>query len=140
MLVADTASNGLRLAQDNGAACVSISGELAEIGPDIAMFAHRPAVSAVILASHWLAGSALFPALQIVSRLFKAEAIRIGALFDEHDASGPAAFEDMDRARGAAAAAMTFEDGKLSWTQPETAAGLSHDGWPGHSRPSVFSL
>jgi len=41
--------------------------DIAEVGPELALFAHRATAAPVVLASHWSAGAPLFLALNLKS-------------------------------------------------------------------------
>jgi hypothetical protein len=101
MLAPEAGINGLSYAQDLGVPYLNINAALTEIGPELAMFAHRASAAPVVLASHWMAG----------------------AIVDEKDPVGPAAIEDMERVHGFAPAAMVFEDGRRVWLSGDTAKG-----------------
>ncbi|WP_249998472.1 hypothetical protein [Actinoplanes sp. M2I2] len=117
----DHALHGLRFAQDRGIPYVSVSTWLAEAGAELALFAHRPTVP-VVLAAHWWTGAAMFLALHGAQRFDTLHTIRIGALFDDQDSSGPAAIEDMRRSEGSATA-FAFENGRRGWLTGDAARG-----------------
>lgn len=118
-LAPDHALHGLRYAQDHGIAYASGSTWLAEAGAELALFAHRPTIP-VLLASHWWGGSAMFLALRGARRFESLHTIRIGAVIDEHDATGPAAVADMERSEGASTA-LALEHGHRVWLAGEGA-------------------
>jgi hypothetical protein len=94
---------------------VSLSSGTFEIGPEVALFAHAPAAAPILLASHWLAGAATMPALAFAADYRSVEAIRIGALLDEADMGGPAAYADYERIVGATQSALIVENGEFRW-------------------------
>jgi hypothetical protein len=55
--------NSMRFAQARGVPYISLSSGTFEIGPEVAQYIHAPDRAPVLLASHWLAGASLFPAL-----------------------------------------------------------------------------
>jgi hypothetical protein len=81
----------------------------------MAQYIHAPDRSPILVASHWLAGAAIFPILEFAKAFEAIETIRIGALLDEQDMGGPAALADYNRITGLAPAALTVKDGKLHW-------------------------
>lgn len=60
MLAPEAGLEGLGYAQDLGVPFLNIANHLAEVGPEMALFAHRATAAPVVLASHWLGGAALF--------------------------------------------------------------------------------
>lgn len=118
----DETLNSMRYAQERGLPYVSISSGTFEIGPEIALFVHRPASAPILMASQWLAGAAALPTLHLASTYESIEAIRISALLDEEDMGGPAAYADYERITGAAPAALRLEDGKFIWVVGDEAA------------------
>ena len=63
MLAPEAGLNGLSYAQDLGVPYLNINAALTEIGPELALFAHRATAAPVVFASHWMAGAATFLAL-----------------------------------------------------------------------------
>jgi hypothetical protein len=63
MLAPETGLKGMSYAQDLGVPYLNINAAITEIGPELAMFAHRATAAPIVLASHWLAGAATFLAL-----------------------------------------------------------------------------
>lgn len=123
MLAPEAGLNGLSYAQDLGVPYLNINASLPEIGPELAMFAHRATAAPVVLASHWMAGAATFLALNSAKGFENVQFIRLGAIVDEKDPVGPAALEDMERVHGAAPAAMVFEGGRRGWLSGDDAKG-----------------
>jgi hypothetical protein len=123
MLAPEAGLKGLSYAQDLGIPYLNINAALAEIGPELAMFAHRAAAAPVVLASHWLAGAATFLALNSAKRFESIQSIRLGAILDEKDPAGPASLEDMERVHGAAPASLVFEGGRRVWLSGDAAKG-----------------
>lgn len=118
----DHALHGMRYAQDRGIPYVSGSTWLAEAGAEMALYAHRPNVP-VLLASHWWGGAAMFLALRDAKRFDQLRTIRIGAVVDERDSTGPAAIEDMARSGEGATTALALEHGHRVWLAGDTARG-----------------
>jgi hypothetical protein len=123
MLAPEAGINGLSCAQDLGVPYLNINASLTEIGPELAMFAHRATAAPVVLASHWMAGAATLLALNSAKGFDRVRSIRLGAIVDEKDPVGPAAIEDMERVHGFAPAAMVFEGGRRVWLSGDGAKG-----------------
>jgi hypothetical protein len=115
VFVKDNRLNALRYAQDHSIPHVSVSSGTFEIGLEVAQHIHRPDSSAVMLASQWLAGAALFPTLHYAKAYRQIETIRLGFLLDEQDMGGPAAWADFERITKAATAVLTLEEGQFTW-------------------------
>lgn len=115
LLAPDDGLHALRLAQDRGVPYVSISTGLPEVGPELAHVAARPSASAVVLASHWWGGAAVFLALRAAEELDGVTSVRIWAVLDEDDPAGPAALSDMHRLQEAVPATLVFRDGHRTW-------------------------
>lgn len=116
MFVKDHTLNSLRYAQATGAAYVGISSGVYEMGPEVALFAHNPGASAILMNSTWLAGAALLPTLQFIQEFDKVESITLSAVLDPRDMGGPAAAADYDRLLVAAPQSSYLKDGKWTWT------------------------
>jgi hypothetical protein len=123
MLAPEARLNGLSYAQDLGVPYLNINAAITEIGPELALFAHRATAAPVVLASHWMAGAATLLALNSAKGLESVQSIRLGAIVDEQDPVGPAAIEDMKRVHSAAPAAMVFEGGRRVWLSGDAAKG-----------------
>ncbi|OWJ58620.1 saccharopine dehydrogenase [Inquilinus limosus] len=121
VFVKDATLNSLRAAQARGVPYVSTSSGVFEIGPEVAQAIHRP-TAPVLLASHWLAGAAVFPALHFGRAYRRIDEIRIGVLLDEQDMGGPAAAADYDRIVGATSRVQVLQDGQWRWIGGEDAA------------------
>ncbi|MGO4728212.1 MULTISPECIES: hypothetical protein [unclassified Inquilinus] len=120
--VKDAGLNSLRFAQARGVPHVSTSSGVFEIGPEVAQALHRP-TAPVLLASHWLAGAALLPALHFAKTFRTVETIAIGALLDEEDMGGPAAYADYDRIVQATSRVQILQDGQWVWIPGDPAPG-----------------
>jgi hypothetical protein len=121
VFVKDETLNSMRYAQQHGIPYISISSGSFEIGPEVAQYIHAPTKAPILLASHWLAGAAVFPVLALAASYESIESIRIGVLLDEQDTGGPAAHADYNRITSAAPAALTLENGRFHWATGETA-------------------
>lgn len=114
MLVPDEGLRGLMLAQGLGAPYLSIGNWLVEVGAEMAHFMRAPKASAIVLASHWQGGAAVFLTHATVKNLDRVRSVKIGAIVDDRDAVGPATLADM--ARGSdSGGALAFEDGHRVW-------------------------
>ena len=123
MLAPEAGLKGLSYAQELGVPYLNINAAVTEIGPELALFAHRATAAPVVLASHWMAGAAVFLALNSAKGFEIVQSIRLGAIVDEQDPVGPAALEDMERVHGAAPAALVFEGGRRAWLSGDAAKG-----------------
>ncbi|KAF1006187.1 MAG: hypothetical protein GAK28_02805 [Luteibacter sp.] len=123
MLAPDNGLHGMRYAQDHGAPYLNIGNGLVEIGPETMLYAHRAKAAPIVLASHWMAGAAVFLALEAAKRFDTVQSVRIGVVFDDQDPAGPAAMEDMQRLHEAAPATLTFQDGKRAWLSGDATQG-----------------
>jgi len=122
VFVKDDGLNSMRFAQGRGLPYISLSSGTFEIGPEVAQYVHAPDRAPVLLASHWLAGASLFPALHYAKAFRTIDAIRIGVLLDEEDMGGAAAYADFERITGSAPAALTLQDGKFVWRRIDEAS------------------
>ncbi|AKV00546.1 Saccharopine dehydrogenase [Labilithrix luteola] len=122
MFVKDTSTNALLYAQDKGVPYVDVSTATFEIAPEVALYASRPSRSPIVLASHWLAGAALLPTLHFAEAYAKVDTIAIGAVLDEQDMGGPAAYADYERITQVIAEAQIFEDGKWVWASGDRSS------------------
>ena len=123
MLAPEAGLKGVSYAQDLGVPYLNINAAVTEIGPELAMFAHRATAAPVVLTSHWMAGAATFLALNSAKDFESVRSIRLGAIVDEKDPVGPAAIEDMERVHEAAPAALVFEGGRRVWLSGDDAKG-----------------
>jgi hypothetical protein len=123
MLAPEAGLKGLSYAQDLGVPYLNINAALTEIGPELALFAHRATAAPVVLASHWMAGAATLLALNSAKGFESVRSIRLGAIVDDRDPVGPAAIEDMERVHGMAPPALIFEGGRRGWLSGDAAKG-----------------
>jgi saccharopine dehydrogenase-like NADP-dependent oxidoreductase len=119
MFVKDHTLNSMRYAQDTGAAYVGVSTGAYEMGPETALYAHRPDASVILMNSTWLAGAALLPALHFAKDFDRIDGVTISAVLDPRDMGGPAASADFDRLLMAAPQSTYLKDGKWTWTTEE---------------------
>ncbi|MEV6411444.1 saccharopine dehydrogenase [Kribbella sp. NPDC051718] len=118
-LLRDDRFNGLRYAQDNAIPYFSISSGPMEIAPEVAAVAHRPNASAVMLASHFFAGTVALATLQAAKSFGQLDSIHIRAIQDEQDIGGPAALADLERWATASSAGLVRRDGVFTWLADE---------------------
>lgn len=123
MMAPEKALHGLRYAQDLGVPYLSIVNWLVELGPGVALFAHRAKAAPVVLASHWSSGAALFLALNSAKSFETVRSVRIGVVLDEKDAAGPASYADMDRSNQATPDSLAFKGGRRVWLSGDSAKG-----------------
>lgn len=95
--VKDEWMHGLRFAQKHRAAYASISSATFELAPEIAQFVQDRDASAVVLLSYWLAGVATLPVLAYAKAFARVDRVAIGAVLDDRDVGGPAAYADLER-------------------------------------------
>ncbi|WP_375506658.1 hypothetical protein [uncultured Nostoc sp.] len=123
MLAPEAGLKGMSYAQDLGVPYLNINTGLTELGPELALFAHRATAAPVVLASHWMAGAATFLALNSAKGFESVQSIRIGAILDEKDPAGSSSLEDMERVHELAPAALVFEGGRRVWLSGDAAKG-----------------
>jgi hypothetical protein len=121
MMTPDEGLNGLSFAQDLRIPYLSIGNWLVEIGAEIAHFARRPDASPVVLASHWHGGPSIFLTLATAASMDTIRSIRVGAILDALDPTGPAAIEDMERAGDGVSGALAFYGGRRVWLTGDSA-------------------
>ncbi|WP_327147886.1 saccharopine dehydrogenase [Nocardia sp. NBC_01329] len=121
VLLRDRTLNTLRYATAERIPYLSVSTGVFEIGPEVAMSSRHRDRAPVLLASHWLAGAAVFPTLHLTAGYRRLDTIRIGAVLEAADMGGPAAAEDYDRLTTAAPATLVFRNGRAEWITGEDA-------------------
>jgi hypothetical protein len=117
----DDTLNSLRYAQAKGVPYLSISSGVFELGPETALYIHKPASAPILLDSNWLAGAATLPALHFAKDFESIEAIEIAAVLDEQDMGGPAAYADFERLTTAAPQPLILKNGRWAWAKGEEA-------------------
>lgn len=115
MLVKDLSLHSLRYAQSKGIAYINISSGVLELSPEIALYAHQPSSAPILLNSFWLAGTILLPTLYFSKEFAVIDEIAIGALLDEEDMGGPAAYADYERQSKAGPYALILKNGSWIW-------------------------
>lgn len=118
MVVPDAGLNGLRYALDVERPYFSIGNWLVEVGAEMAHFIGRPKAAPVVLSSHWHGGPTVFLALASMKGLDAVHSIRVSAIVDDLDPTGPAALEDMELG---GAGALAFSKGRRVWLTGENA-------------------
>lgn len=124
LFVKDHTLNSMRYSLDHKVPYVDLSSGTFEIGPGAALYIHHPDRAPVLMASHWLAGAAVFPALKLAAAYETIDAIRIGVVLDEEDMGGPAAAADYERLTTVAPSVLTIRDGETHWVTGDEAKGM----------------
>jgi hypothetical protein len=122
MFLKDGTLNSLKYAQAKGLPYLSVSSGVFEVGPEMALYIHKPTNAPVLMDSNWLAGAATLPALYFANEFRTIEAIEIAAVLDEEDMGGPAAYADFERLTTAAPHALILKDGTWLWASGEDAS------------------
>jgi hypothetical protein len=113
--------HGLRYAQQRGLAYLGISSGLVDIAPEVVAGAQRPSASAILLASHFCAGTGVLAALHVAREVDRVDSIRIGTVLDELDTGGPAGMADLERLFTASSAGLRRREGVFTWLAAEDA-------------------
>lgn len=114
-LLRDDKFNGLGYAQDHGLPYFSISTGPLEIAPEVLAVARRPKASAVVLASHFFAGTVALAALDAARAFGRVDSIHLRAVQAEQDIGGPAALSDLARWATVSSAGLVRRDGVFTW-------------------------
>lgn len=114
MFVYDDTLNALHYARDKAVPYLSLSTGIHEIGPEVAIYAHR-ASAPLLMGSSWLGGAASLAIVHFAKQFETVESIEIAALLDEHDMGGPAAEADFNRLT-MVPNTMVLDDDKWHWT------------------------
>jgi hypothetical protein len=122
MFVKDDTRNSMTYAQVRGVPYLGISTGLFEVAPEVALYIHRPSSAPILLDSHWLAGTATLPALYFARELRSIDSIAIGAVLDDQDMGGPAAYADYERYTTIAPNALILDKGRWRWVGGDDAA------------------
>lgn len=115
----DDRLNVMRYAQRHGVPFVCLSSSTFEIALEVAQFIHGPGRAPIYLASHWLAGATLMPALALAREFEHVDAVHLGVLLDEMDLGGPAAVVDYERIVGNTPATLVRKEGQFTWIKGE---------------------
>ena len=115
VLFTDERVAGLRFAQSRGVPYISISPGIIEMGPEVAAFIHAPTAAPVVMGTEWLVGATTVPTLEFAKAFSRLDEIVVGALLDEQDAAGPAAYADLERQTKTVPAALARQDGAFVW-------------------------
>lgn len=144
MFVYDDTLNALHYAQTNAVPYLSVSTGIQEIGPEIALYAHK-ANAPFLMGSSWLGGAASLAVVHFARQFETVHSIEITALLDEHDMGGPAAEADFTRLT-MMSSTLGLESGKWHW-KPSGEQGRSVTSVDGRQVPGlsyapfdVFSL
>lgn len=139
MMTPDDGLNGMSLAQDRGVPYLSIGNWLVEVGAEMAHYMRRPKAAPIVLASHWHGGPAVFLAQVAAKGMDKVHSIRVGAIVDDLDATGPAAIADMERGATGGSGAWAFKGGRRVWLAGEAASRMIDTFDGRHIKGSAFS-
>jgi len=115
VLVRDLGYNSVRLAQARGVPVVLISEAAFELAPIAALYARRPAASAILMMGHSHGGLPMLLAASRLPEYRSVRAIRVGVIFDPDDPLPPGAQVDMDRIAGAGPPPLALRQGRWSW-------------------------
>ncbi|WP_426751558.1 NAD(P)-dependent oxidoreductase [Myxococcus sp. Y35] len=146
VLLKDDTLRSMKYAQAKGVPYIAFSDFAFDIGPAVALHAHRPAAAPILFLGHFLGGTMTLATLHLAREFKKVHAIEMGGLFDEEDVGGPAASGDMERLTRGVPSPLIRQDGKFVWASDEAASRVFHsaDGtaWTGRAYPllDVVSL
>jgi len=111
----DERLTALRYALQHGIPYIDISSAPFEIAPIVAFALQQPDRSAVLLASHWLAGTSTLATLEFARDFETLDRVEIGVVLDEQDVGGPAAFADFERFTSATTSSLILDDSRHRW-------------------------
>lgn len=144
MFVYDNTLNALHYAQTHAVPYLSLSTGIHEIGPEVALYAHK-AKAPFLMGSSWLGGAASLAIVHFAKQFETVDSIEIAALLDEQDMGGPAAEADFNRLT-MVPNTLAIDDSKWHWTgtgeQGRTVTSVDGRQVPGltYSPFDVFSL
>lgn len=115
LFVKDERLTALRYALQHGIPYIDISSAPFEIAPIVAFQLQQPERSAVLLASHWLAGTSTLATLEFARDFEQLDRVQIGVVLDEQDIGGPAASADFERFASATTSALILENSRYRW-------------------------
>ena len=116
-----------RFAQDRGLPYIALSEAAFEVGPLVAMHAHRPQ-TALVLGGHTHGGLPSLIALHLSRQFERVEAISIGAIFDPADPLPPGAEKDMARIMKAGPPPLAYFEGHWRWLAPDDVKPIVRNG------------
>ncbi|MCP3102594.1 NAD(P)-dependent oxidoreductase [Myxococcus sp. K15C18031901] len=139
VLLKDDTLRSLKYAQAKGVPSVSFSDFAFDIGPAVALHAHRPARAPILLLGHFLGGVMTLVTLHLAREFKVVHSIEVGGLFDEEDVGGPAASGDMERLTKGVPSPLIRHEGRFLWASGDEATRVFHgvDGtaWTGRAYP-----
>jgi hypothetical protein len=106
--------NPLRYAQCARLPYISMADGAFEISPAVARFIHR-AGAPMMLASHWAAGMATFPALHFAREFRAVHSIAIAVFLDPEEPVGEMAHEDVDQVVQNSPRPLLLDNGTWRW-------------------------
>ncbi|HTU63557.1 MAG TPA: hypothetical protein VMF89_34075, partial [Polyangiales bacterium] len=115
LFVKDERLTALRYALQHGIPYIDISSAPFEIAPIVAFQLQQPGRSAVLLASHWLAGTSMLATLEFARDFEQLDRVQIGVVLDEQDVGGPAASADFERFASATTSSLILDDSRYRW-------------------------
>ncbi|WP_373047657.1 NAD(P)-dependent oxidoreductase [Vulgatibacter sp.] len=116
-----------RFAQDSGIPYLALSEVAFEIGPLVAMHAHRPHTP-LLLVGHVHGSLPAMIALALSRSFASVDAIRLGAIFDPADPLPPGAEVDMARITKAGPPPLALVDRRWRWLSPEEMQSIRREG------------
>lgn len=117
----DNTLNSLKYAQSKGLPSVSFSDGVFEISPGVVTYAYKPTRAPVLLGSHWAAGAATLPALQLASQFRAVRTIEVVVIMDPEDAVGPMAIADVEQLQKASPYPLVLDKGHWRWVGDDIA-------------------
>lgn len=121
VLYADERLSGLRYAHARGIPHLSISSGIYEIAPEVAVHMQCPDAAPMVLGYEWMVGATTIATLEFAKSFDRVDTIRIGALVDDEEQSGPAVAEDFERLATVMPSVLARSDGAYVWRSSEDA-------------------
>ena len=115
MFLMDQRMTSLRYALSRRVPYLSFSSAIQEMSLEVALYLHDREAAPVVLGTEWLVGATTLPILHLAKTFERLTEIKVGALIDENDTSGPATYEDLGRLAEVLPAAMARRDGVFCW-------------------------
>ncbi|WP_462382929.1 Rossmann-fold NAD(P)-binding domain-containing protein [Pseudomonas sp. Marseille-QA0892] len=111
----DQRMTSLRYALSRKVPYLSFSSAVQEMSLEVATYLNDREAAPVVLGTEWLVGATTLPILQLAKAFGRLTDIRVGALIDEDDTSGPATYEDLGRLAEVLPVAMARRNGGFYW-------------------------
>ena len=119
--VRDLTFKSLRFAQTRQIPYIALSDAAFELGPVVAMFAHRPTASALLLLGHSHGGIPSIVTAAVAREFKEIAAVAIGLVFDPDDPFGPGSQADMERIMRAGPPPLARVGGAWRWLDKQAA-------------------